>query len=78
MLMRGLYYESWLLTGKPDKAWHKAAFLTPLRDRCKDDWHVEPEEIARVVLQVLAAPVSAGELEDVKQLLPQELKALWG
>ena len=56
---------------------HKAEFLTPIRDYFRDDWHVEPEEIARVVLKVLAAHTSAGEIEDMKQLLPQELKELW-
>jgi len=56
---------------------HKAAFLTRIRGHFRDDWHVEPEEIARVVLQVLARHVSAGEIEDIKQLLPQELKELW-
>ncbi len=78
MLMRGLYYEGWTPRGKPNKVRHKIAFLAPMRDHFRDDWHVEPEEIARVVLKVLAAHMSAGEIEDVKQLLPQELKELWG
>jgi uncharacterized protein (DUF2267 family) len=77
MLIRGLYYEGWTPTGKPGKVRHKAEFLTPIRDHFRDDWHVEPEEIARAVLQVLARHVSAGEIEDIKQLLPQELKELW-
>ena len=38
---------------------------------------VEPEEGARVVLHVLAAHMSTGEIEDMEQLLPQDLKALW-
>jgi uncharacterized protein (DUF2267 family) len=78
MLIRGLYYEGWTPTGKPNKVRHKTAFLAPIRDHFRDDWHVEPEEIARVVLKVLAAHMSAGESEEVKQLLPQELKELWG
>jgi uncharacterized protein (DUF2267 family) len=49
-----------------------------MRKLGRDDWHVEPEEIARAVLQVLARHVSAGEIEDIKRLLPQELKELWG
>jgi uncharacterized protein (DUF2267 family) len=78
MFIRGLYYEGWTPRGKPNKVRHKTAFLAPIRDHFRDDWHVEPEEIARVVLKVLAAHMSAGEIEDVKQLLPQELKELWG
>ena len=78
MLIRGLYYAGWTPTGKPRKVRHKAEFLAPIRDHFREDWHVEPEEIARAVLKVLAAHMSAGEIEDVKQLLPQELKELWG
>jgi uncharacterized protein (DUF2267 family) len=77
MLIRGLYYEGWTPTGQPDKVRHKAVFLAPIRDYFRNDWHVEPEEIARVVCKVLATHVSAGEIDDIKQLLPQELKELW-
>src|SRR5262245_66570725 len=49
MLIRGLYYEGWTPTGKPEKVRHKAEFLAPIRDYVRDDWHVEPEGIARAV-----------------------------
>ena len=77
MLIRGLYYEGWNPTGKPEKVRHKAAFLTPIRAHFKDDWQVEPEEIARAVLKVLTQHVSAGEIADVKHCFPAELRALW-
>lgn len=57
--------------------WHKAAFLAPIREHCRDDCDVEPEEIARAVLKVIATHMSAGEIEDSKLLLPKELKGLW-
>jgi len=34
MLIRGLYYEGWTPTSKPDKVRHKAEFLAPIRH-----WH---------------------------------------
>ena len=74
MFIRGLYYEGWTPRGKPNKVRHKTAFLAPIRDHFRDDRYVEPEEIVRVVLKVLAAHKSTGEIEDVKELLPQELK----
>ena len=77
MLIRGLYYEGWTPTGKPDKVRHKADFLAPIRAYFQDDWDVEPEEVARAVLHVITAHVSAGEIEDIKLLLPKELKELW-
>ena len=77
MLIRGLYYEGWTPTGKPDKVRHKADFLASIRAYFQDDWDVEPEEVARAVLHVITTHVSAGEIEDIKLLLPKELKALW-
>jgi uncharacterized protein (DUF2267 family) len=38
---------------------------------------VDPEEVARAVLHVIATHVSAGEIEDILLLLPKELKELW-
>jgi uncharacterized protein (DUF2267 family) len=77
MLIRGLYYEGWTPTGKPDKVRHKADFLAPIRAHFQDDWDVDPEEVARAVLHVITTHVSAGEIEDIKLLLPKELKELW-
>jgi uncharacterized protein (DUF2267 family) len=77
MLIRGLYYEGWDPTGKPQKVRHKAAFLTPIREHFQDDWDVDPEEVARAVLQVLTQHVSEGEIADIKHLFPIELRALW-
>jgi uncharacterized protein (DUF2267 family) len=77
MLIRGLYYEGWTPTGKPDKVRHKADFLASIRAYFQDDWDVDPEEVARAVLHVITTHVSAGEIEDIKLLLPKELKALW-
>lgn len=78
MLIRGLYYEGWTPAGKPDKVRHTAAFLAPIREHFQNDLDVDPEEVARAVLHVIADHVSAGEIEDITLLLPKELKALWG
>ncbi len=48
-----------------------------MREQVRDDWHMEPEEIAPAVFSVLATHVSAGEIDDITRLLPQELKELW-
>lgn len=77
MLIRGLYYEAWTPTGKPEKVRHKIEFLAPLRTYFKDEWAAEPEEIARAVFRVIATHISAGEIADIKHMLPHELKELW-
>jgi uncharacterized protein (DUF2267 family) len=77
MLIRGLYYEGWDPTGKPQKVRHKEAFLAPIREHFRNDPRVHAEQVARAVLKVLTQHVSEGEITDVKQLLPAELRELW-
>jgi uncharacterized protein (DUF2267 family) len=38
---------------------------------------LNPELIARAVFKVLANRVTAGEIEDVKHMLPAEIRELW-
>jgi uncharacterized protein (DUF2267 family) len=77
MLIRGFYYEQWDPTGKPIKARHLDEFLAQIDMRLKDDDPIDAEEIARTVFTLLAERISAGEIKDVRQLLPAELRSLW-
>jgi uncharacterized protein (DUF2267 family) len=38
---------------------------------------VDGEEVARAVFRVLANHISAGELEDIRHVLPKTLNTLW-
>lgn len=76
MLIRGLYYEGWCPRGKPAKM-HKAEFLDAIRHQFPGPDRLHPEVLARAVLKVLCHHVSAGELQDVKAILPADLRDLW-
>lgn len=76
MLVRGFYYEGWHPAGKPLKEHSREAFL----DHVKADahsWDFDPEPAARAVLGLLAERISAGEIEDVKSVLPKPIRELW-
>lgn len=81
MLIRGFYYEGWDPTGKPVKERHKEDFLRHIHKYFKTTRYsepdVDPEQVARAVFRVLARRVSEGEIEDVKHILPRELRELW-
>ena len=76
MLIRGLYYEGWTLSAKPVKE-HRAEFLGTVRSQFNPDAPLDAERVTRGVLKVLAHHVSAGEIENVKLLLPKDLRDLW-
>ena len=76
MLVRGFYYEGWDPTGKPLTLRHKDEFLGYVASRMTND-DIEPETAARGVFALLAERVTQGEIEDVKHILPSELRELW-
>jgi len=77
ILIRGVYYEGWKLTGKPVKERHKTEFLDHVAAVFRDDDTVDPEKVMRAVLKVLARHISEGEAENVKHMLPKSLRELW-
>jgi uncharacterized protein (DUF2267 family) len=77
ILIRGVYYEAWKLTGKPVKERHKSEFLDHIAAVFRDDPTVDPERVMRAVFKVLARHISKGETENVKNLLPKTLQELW-
>jgi uncharacterized protein (DUF2267 family) len=77
ILIRGVYYEGWKLTGKPVKERHKTEFLDHIAAAFRDDDTVDPEKVMRAVFKVLARHISEGETDNVKNLLPRTLQELW-
>lgn len=77
MVIRGLYYEGWSTAGKPVKEHNREEFLKHIADAFSDDSRVYPEGITWAVFKVLERHVSAGEIGDVKSLLPAGLRSLW-
>jgi uncharacterized protein (DUF2267 family) len=77
MLIRGFYYEGWDPTGKPLKIRDKEEFLGLVEHELRGNELIDPERVARAVFKVLSDRVTEGEIEDVKHLLPAEIRELW-
>lgn len=78
-IIRGVYYEGWNPTGKPLRTRRKEDFLERVEWglRGHDELALDPERVARAVFEVLAARISAGEIEDVTRVLPAKIRELW-
>ena len=76
VLIRGYYYEGWKPAGKPLKERHMDEFLGHIDAAFRDE-AVEADLVVRAVFSLLSSRVSRGEIEDVLQILPKELKELW-
>jgi uncharacterized protein (DUF2267 family) len=76
LLVRGIYYDGWHPADKPVK-YHRDQFLAHLAEALRDHCPTDARVIARTVFQVLARHVSAGEIESIRQCLPEDLRTLW-
>jgi uncharacterized protein (DUF2267 family) len=77
VLLRGIYYEGWDPTDKPLRERHKEGLLARIEQEFGSAGGIDSEQVARAVFTVLANRVSEGEIEDVKDVLPTELRKLW-
>ena len=76
LLIRGVFFEGYRPTGKPD-TFGRDAFLERVRHELQAIGGGNPERTTQAVLSVLQAHVAAGEIEDVRNELPKDLRALW-
>jgi uncharacterized protein (DUF2267 family) len=77
LLIRGLYYDQWHPAGNPERMRHPAEFLSAVAEQLDDLGPINAEDATRAVLAVLEEQIAAGEIEDVKGVLPSHLRDLW-
>jgi uncharacterized protein (DUF2267 family) len=78
MLIRGLYFEGWRMAGKPVKARTREAFLAMVLENLGPlGTPQSPGRVAQAVLRVMSRHISGGEISDVIQSMPEDLRRLW-
>jgi uncharacterized protein (DUF2267 family) len=77
MLLRGLYYDSWHMKDIPPSERTKNAFLSHIESAFERDPNADTEKLVREVFKLLERKISAGEIDEVKHILPAEVRALW-
>ncbi|HEX6509337.1 MAG TPA: DUF2267 domain-containing protein [Chloroflexota bacterium] len=75
MLLRGVYYEGWRPSHKPDKM-HADEFLEYVAREGLLDGPEEAEVAVRASTAVLLRHVSAGEMVDVLSTLPEDIRQI--
>lgn len=77
LLLRGVYYEGWNPSHVPNRDRTLEAFLSTLKEADFSGVGFSPADIARRVLLVLETKISPGEIDDVKDNLPKQIRQLW-
>lgn len=77
MLIRGIYYEDWHLKDAVPAERTKHEFFDHVYAELRGDPTLDAERPVREVFKLLARKISPGEIDDVKKMLPPEVRALW-
>ena len=77
MLLRGAYFEGWKPAGKPLKERHLTEFLRHVSTELAGTEPEDPKVVTRGVFAVLARHLSPGQLADIRQGLPEQVRELW-
>jgi uncharacterized protein (DUF2267 family) len=75
MLLQGVYYHDWMPAGKPLKIRTRQQFFEMVAEKMMGKY--PPEEATKAVLYVLERRMSPGEMEDIKSMMPSDIKELW-
>jgi uncharacterized protein (DUF2267 family) len=77
-LLRGVYYEQWQPTAVPERHKTRDDFVARVAGTFKPPHTLEqPVQAVMAVFDLLSKKVSAGEIDDVRHALPQDLRNIW-
>jgi uncharacterized protein (DUF2267 family) len=76
LLVRGAYYDSWRPSVQPVK-YDRDGFIARVEAGLQAVRPVDPMDAIRAVFTALDRHVSPGEITQVRQMLPEDLRRLW-
>jgi uncharacterized protein (DUF2267 family) len=78
LLVRGTYYDQWHAPGRMDeKPRSLDEFLEPIGQELAQVRPINPRRAAQAVFQVLSRHVNRGQVEKVRNSLPEGVRAAW-
>lgn len=77
LLLRGVFFEGWRPAAVPTRARSVDDLLAGIRKAFSNEPDFDAEAAFREVLDVMKMHVTEGEMEDVRRVMPDELKGLW-
>lgn len=77
MLVRGFYYDDWKPSTTPKKLRTLRDFLKEMPLLPSPDETFDAEKAVRSVFLLLDHRISEGEIDDIRYMLPEEIRSLW-
>ncbi len=76
MLIRGMFFERYYLSGKPEK-FNAEELKSRIEEALGPSPEVDPSLAFKAVLLVLRKYVSEGQLSDIYGIMPKDIRQLW-
>ena len=76
LLLKGVYFDGWKTAHKPVKITEPQEFYGRVHQAMRGRQEYDPERITQAVFKVITRHVSSGEIDDVKNMLPEGLTEL--
>jgi uncharacterized protein (DUF2267 family) len=82
LLVRGIYFEGWNPSNTSQEDRSLESFLSRIehaleRALWNEEHQIDTEHAVRAVLRVLCDRISAGEIEQIRHVLPERIRELW-
>ena len=77
MLIRGIFYEGYRPSTMPQNIRSREEFLAKVSENLQNIRPIGAEAAARAVFRVLEQNIPMGEMNEVKQMLPPDIRSLF-
>jgi uncharacterized protein (DUF2267 family) len=77
LLVRGIFWEGYRPVHKPERYRSREEFMEKVMEGIGQAAPMNPEDTARAVFAVLDRHVPQGEIDDVKHMLPKDVRSLF-
>ncbi|HLT38399.1 MAG TPA: DUF2267 domain-containing protein [Enhygromyxa sp.] len=77
MIIRGVYYEGWRPSAAPIKYKDRSEFYERIRHELRDNAAVDVAHATDGVFALLSAKITAGEMANLREMMPADLRLLW-
>ena len=77
LLVRGTFYDQFEPSRLPDKTRSREGFLHRIEEGMEGARPVNPEEAVKSVFNVLSHHLDPGQIQKVRQALPEDVRVLW-
>lgn len=77
ILVRGLYFDQWRAADAPSKIRTREEFLAKVSEGLSGIRPVDAADATRAVFQVLNHYVDPGQVANVREALPEPIRAMW-